>query len=92
MENISNKANRQLQRPGIAGSGYKSFLRQHSKTKTKTMTKTKAKAKAKTKTNANISNNRCHHFLPAIRAVEETRRVAAAVLVLEHLPVARVQT
>ena len=78
MEKISNNANRQLQRPGIAGSGYKSFLRQHSKTKTKT--------------NANISNNKCQHFLPAIRAVEETRRVAAAVLVLEHLPVARVKT
>ena len=74
MEKISNNENRQLQRPGIAGSGYKSFLRQHSKTKT------------------NISNNKCQHFLPAIRAVEETRRVAAAVLVLEHLPVARVKT
>ena len=79
MEKISNKANRQLQSTGIAGSGYKSSLRQHSKTKTKTSA-------------TNISKNKCQHFLPAIRAVEETRRVAAAVLVLEHLPVARVQT
>ena len=77
MEKISNKANRQLQSTGIAGSGYKSFLRQHSKTKTSA---------------TNISKNKCQHFLPAIRAVKETRRVAAAVLVLEHLPVARVKT